>query len=543
MTSSAPWHPITKGASVNFWHELNLSDWRIWQELGDFYLPWRQYLRKFAASEFEYKASDFEGRGIVIPAGGRLLPGAYVTVSLLRTKLSCDLPIEIWHLGDAEIPSLWRELFEHLDVTFRDAHELPQGRGLSGWQLKPFSIINSAFAEVMLIDADNVPVSDPVFLFEAPEYIAHGSLFWPDRTRIGPDHSIWRVFGVDYRDEPSHETGQIVIDKARTWHALQIAMHCNQFAKFHYRHSHGDTATFRFAFHLLGQSFGMIPHRLIEVPVDRVVEEIETLKDTPYLRQEGDIRAMFVQRDPEGKVLFQHRTAGGGAQAAFGLGENKRIQHFALEDECFEILDDAREFVMKSGPRAEIELIHGHRLSPHRREGILRLVDLIIEREAKEFVETGCIRQKDNWHGDGYFGYWLGLMAARIGGHVWTVDLDAEALKLAAEVTHEWHLFTDHIEQDSVAALKRRTNHIDVLVLDSLDYHAGQEKQAQAHCLNEVIAALPKMSDRGIIAIDDCKLAGGGKGGLAVPYLQGLGWKLDHDGYIAILTNPKGILP
>ena len=525
---------------MNFWHELNLADWRKWEEPGDYYLPHRQYLRKFAASTFDYPEEMFSGRGLVIPAGGRLLASAYVTVRLLRTALGSQpdtLPIEVWHLGAEEVPDIWRKIFEPLDVTFRDAHEITGGQGLSGWQLKPFAIIHSAFAEVMLLDADNVPERDPAYLFESPQYIAHGALFWPDRTRHGPDHSLWRVFGIDYRDEPSHETGQLVIDKRRCWHALQIAMHCNQFHKFHYRHSHGDTATFRFAFHTLGQSFGMIPHRLIEVPVDREVEDIVTLETTDYLREEGDIRAVFLQRDPDGKIIFQHRTGGGGAQVAFNLDKNVRIQHFEHEDLCFEIVDKLRKQFMDAGPLVEIEHIHGHKLSPHRRAGILRLIELAIEREAKELVETGCIRQKDNWHGDGYFGYWLGLLAARTGGNLCTIDLDGAAIQLADEVTKEWDEVTHYIEGDSVEALKDRAKPIDVLVLDSFDYHAGQEKQAQAHCLNEVLAALPGMSDRGIIAIDDCKLAGGGKGGLAVPYLQGCGWTLDHDGYIAILTK------
>ena len=285
----------------------------------------------------------------------------------------------------------------------------------------------------------------------------------------------------------------------------------------------------------------MIPHRLLEVPVDREVEDIVTLETTDYLREEGDIRAVFLQRDEDGQIVFQHRTGGGGAQVAFNLAENVRIQHFEHEGACLEIVAELRARFMDAGPRIEIEHIHGHRLSPHRRAGILRLIDLMIERESRELVETGCIRQKDNWHGDGYFGYWLGLFATWTGGHLLTIDIDADALAVAEEVTREWADRTLYLASDSVEALRIRTKPIDALVLDSFDYHAGQEKEAQAHCLNEVLAALPKMSDRGIIAIDDCKLAGGGKGGLAVPYLQGIGWKLDHDSYIAILT--KGPTP
>ena len=38
----------------------------------------------------------------------------------------------------------------------------------------------TSFAEVLVLDADNLPLADPSFLFESPEYKSSGSLFWPD---------------------------------------------------------------------------------------------------------------------------------------------------------------------------------------------------------------------------------------------------------------------------------------------------------------------------------------------------------------------------
>jgi len=307
---------------VNFWHELDLSDWMLYEREGDWYLPFRQYIRKFVEAKFEFpedkpmpdnRSISYQpfcygpgsywnprGRGIVMAAGGAFLPNAYVSLVRLR-ELGCKLPVQMWYIGEDEMNLTWLRLFNAIDgVTTQDATKAREQHRLAditGWTCKPYAIVLSKFEEVLFIDADNVPVKDPTYLFDAPEYKKTGAVFWPDRVRHGPDSALWRIFGVDYRDEPQHETGQILINKRKCWHALQIAMHCNEYHKFHYRHSHGDTATFRFAFHALNQPFTMIPHRLIEVPVEREVEDLETLKTTPYLREEGDIRAVFLQRD------------------------------------------------------------------------------------------------------------------------------------------------------------------------------------------------------------------------------------------------------
>ena len=519
---------------MKFWHECDLSDWRDYEQLGDMYIPFRPYLRKLTQATFD-TPEHFSGRGIVIPAGGRLLPGAYVTLKLLR-EFGCKLPVEIWHLGPAEIPDVWRGLFEGLDVIFRDAHaEAYQVPNLSGWQLKPYAIIHSRFEEVLFLDADNHPAQDPTYLFEVPEYKKTGAVFWPDRVPHDVNHPIWDVFGVPYRDEPAHETGQMLIDKSRCWHALQIAMHCNEFSSFHYRYSHGDTATFRFAFHSLQQPFTMIPHRLLEVPIDREVEDIKTLETTPYMREPGDIRACFLQRDFEGKVIFQHRSGGGGAQAAFGLKDNPAIQHFAYEDECLEWLAEAkRRIENESGFFAGMEQLHPEKISPHRRAGLRVLFDLMTGIDKPQIVETGTMRQKDNWHNDGGFTWFLSQFQQRFGGSFATVDIDPEAIKLCKELTDGP---IEYVTADSVEYLKSREKSIDVLMLDSFDYDGGKEKQAQAHNLNEVMAALPHMADHGIIAIDDCALAGGGKGGLSVPYLEGCGWRIVHRDYLVILRK------
>lgn len=35
-------------------------------------------------------------------------------------------------------------------------------------------------AQVLMLDADNLPLRDPTYLFDAPHHVLHGAMFWLD---------------------------------------------------------------------------------------------------------------------------------------------------------------------------------------------------------------------------------------------------------------------------------------------------------------------------------------------------------------------------
>ena len=108
---------------------------------------------------------------------------------------------------------------------------------------------------MLLLDADNVPIVDPSFLFDTPQYRRLGAVFWPDYGRLGPRRSIWQLCGVPWRDEPEFESGQIVLDKLRCWKSLSLTMWMNEHSDFWYRHIHGDKDTFHLCWRKIGQEF------------------------------------------------------------------------------------------------------------------------------------------------------------------------------------------------------------------------------------------------------------------------------------------------
>jgi hypothetical protein len=270
----------------------------------------REQLAAAASADSPFPEHRFAGRGIVICAGGaRLFTCAWVAIALLRRHLGCTLPIEVWHLGPEEMGPPMRGLLEELDVQPVDALEVAkrhQVERLGGWELKPYAVMHSRFREVLLLDADNVPIKDPSFLFDRSEFRDTGTLFWPDIVRLSPGNEIWAFSGLSYRDTPSVESGQMVLDKSRCWRALSLSHWINQHSDTFYQFLHGDKDTYLIAWLLLAQPYHLIRHR-------------------PKL-----LEATLCQRDPDGAVLFQHRN-----NAKWILeGNNPRVDGFRLEREC-----------------------------------------------------------------------------------------------------------------------------------------------------------------------------------------------------------------
>jgi hypothetical protein len=271
-----------------------------------------------AAADWQFPAERFEGRGIVICAGGaRLFTCAWVCIALVRGKLGCTLPIEVWHLGPQEMGPAMRSLLEELGAQPVDAFEVAkrhQVQCLGGWELKAYAMMHSRFREVLFLDADNVPVKDPSCLFDRSEFRETGAVFWPDIVRLARTNAIWAASGLPYFEGASLESGQMLLDKSRCWRALSLAHWINQHSDEFYEILYGDKDTFLIAWLLLGQPFHLVRHK-------------------PRL-----LDFTLCQRDLDGSVLFQHRS-----NAKWILrGSNPHVEGFRFEDECLELLRKLR---------------------------------------------------------------------------------------------------------------------------------------------------------------------------------------------------------
>lgn len=241
-----------------------------------------------------YPEGKFTGRGVVIAAGGlRYTVPAWVCVRALR-HVGCQLPIQVWHRGPAERVPAIESLLADYDVEFVDAYTIrdaghPHAR-LNGYELKSFAVTWCPWEDVLFLDADNVPVRDPTYLFDWPTYLQSGAIFWPDYPDYSPGSTIWRLYGLDYRPMKRLETGQMLIDKRACWPALQLLDWYLQRSLFFFRYGLGDLDPTAAAWLKLGYRWAQPPRG------------IHTLRN-----RAGQHRTMC-QHDFDGERIFQHHN-------------------------------------------------------------------------------------------------------------------------------------------------------------------------------------------------------------------------------------------
>lgn len=283
-------------------------------------------------------------RGIVIPAGGPLYGAlAYHLVFCLR-GLGCRLPIEVWHLDADEMPGDLAAAFgafdgvrlvSAVDVCQRERHT-PRQRGASqrdrGWWLKAFALRHSGFAEVMLLDADQVPARDPTYVFHDKGYERAGAMFWPDlpptreRAEWVPANA-WRAVGLE--PVPSarpFESGQVLVNRTRHLHALDVAVMLNEWSDVTYQFVYGDKDCFLLAWHLAGARYHMPPRN-------------------PAYRHPA-----ICQHDSDGELVFQH-ACNGKAEIVAGEVLPALVSRRFAPDAAAALAKAKRDYTYRDGPK------------------------------------------------------------------------------------------------------------------------------------------------------------------------------------------------
>ncbi|CZT02885.1 uncharacterized protein RCO7_05983 [Rhynchosporium graminicola] len=209
----------------------------------------------------------FSGRGIVIVAGNeRTMKRVKVLLRALQT-VNCSLPVEIHFYGDEVPPQTQKDLIDlypTMTVFFNDlasrSNIIKTGFNafVANFQFKTAAVLNSRFAEVLLLDSDNIPAFDPEELFVSNIYEEYGTIFWPDIARTRPNNPIWSITNTICKmDEYEQESGQLLVDKRRFFYHLQLAAWLNgENASYYNMFLLGDKDMFRFAWHALKTRYG-----------------------------------------------------------------------------------------------------------------------------------------------------------------------------------------------------------------------------------------------------------------------------------------------
>ncbi|KAG7378002.1 hypothetical protein PHYPSEUDO_010712 [Phytophthora pseudosyringae] len=252
----------------------------------------------------EHESQD----GIVMVVYPKMVPSTYATIKVLREVLHCRLPIEIWFRQDemrkvtASIDPLHQLVANDTigGITFR---EIDDPLAIE-FATKVFAIYHSAFDRVLFLDSDNVPVRDPSFLFQTPEFEHTGAVFWPDFWHpqhtmfyLGEDSLLWELLDMPFVDMFEQESGQLLIDRRRHAAPLELL----RFFTFHRPNPFvqlklvwGDKDLFRLAWLKLS-----VPFFMVQTPpaVAGTVNGISFCGMT------------MVQHDAKGEVLFLHRNS------------------------------------------------------------------------------------------------------------------------------------------------------------------------------------------------------------------------------------------
>jgi hypothetical protein len=219
------------------------------------YESYRRFLTKFSALLFPWTRPYFAdhmslhvssrhgGRGIVTTAGNNHAPFLLAAIPSFRL-LGCDLPVEVIYLGESDLSKDFRTKLDALPgVTTRDLSAMVNDEGwrLNGWAGKPFSILFSSFREVIFIDADSLFFTNPELLFDDPDYVRTGALFFKDRNILPESKREWlqKILPKPisksvqqsrmWTGESGHvqESGVVVVDKWRHFVALLLVCRMN----------------------------------------------------------------------------------------------------------------------------------------------------------------------------------------------------------------------------------------------------------------------------------------------------------------------------
>lgn len=133
-----------------------------------------------------------------------------------------------------------------------------------------------------------------------------------------------------------------------------------------------------------------------------------------------------------------------------------------------------------------------------RHEAFATIAELLPE--GCRIIETGTVRQIDNWEGDGQSTIVWDTLATNLGGTVTTIDINPIGAELVAKLELQ---ATTAIVGDSLNVIPTLTGHADLLYLDSFDVDFENPLPAATHHLSELMAALNLLAPGSLVAVDD----------------------------------------
>ena len=126
-------------------------------------------------------------QGIAVAASGALLPVFLVSLKMLR-RTGSVLPVEVFMESKKQYEKEVCEIvLPPMNATCMILSDIldgvPQKLQMSRYQLKALALTFASFDNVLLLDADNIPVEQPEHLLNSEPFSSKGFVSWPDYVR------------------------------------------------------------------------------------------------------------------------------------------------------------------------------------------------------------------------------------------------------------------------------------------------------------------------------------------------------------------------
>eukprot|EP00890_Picochlorum_soloecismus_P006573 jgi/Picsp_1/740/NSC_04229-R1_hypothetical protein CHLNCDRAFT_139528 [Chlorella variabilis] len=281
--------------------------------------------KKAMDREWQKMVSQQEEKGILVVAGDpKYILNAFVSLWPVRKYWKSNLPITVVYWGETEkVSRETQEFFVHhlQNVSFIDladgsalqwpAHQRSlflkgQSSGRLGWVLKLAAAYFVPYQEILYLDADSTPLSNPMDMFSLPEYKKSGSLFWPDTPCQRPrlfdqliEIGLIEEEEAPRRDEHESESGQWLLNRKSHREAIEFTLSMGSHSDFTFSHAFGDKDLFRAGFALAGKAKN---YSLVSVPLGFA------WSSPKQDEKEERIMRGYIQFSPDGQPMFHHRA-------------------------------------------------------------------------------------------------------------------------------------------------------------------------------------------------------------------------------------------
>ncbi|SSD60783.1 related to Alpha-1,2-mannosyltransferase MNN2 [Saccharomycodes ludwigii] len=144
----------------------------------------------------------YQGNGIVTVGGGKFSLLAYTLIETLRNT-GTTLPVEVLiphsDEGDDDFCQYIESNLNAKCIYFRDflPQDIIDSFEFKGYQFKSLAISASSFANLLLLDADNLPLKSLDDIFDKEPYKSTGLVVWPDFWRRSTTPLYYDIADID----------------------------------------------------------------------------------------------------------------------------------------------------------------------------------------------------------------------------------------------------------------------------------------------------------------------------------------------------------